>query len=694
MSCVRVEPMPAAQSPLAAGTGTATAATGSADLQRVLARIEPLLESDPERASTQLEDVVQAHPLHPPALHMLAAAHSLRGDLPAAILILTRLARSFPDQAGIHLDLGSALHQVGRDPEAVAALRRAIALDPALPQAWRILGDALMASGEHAAAQRAYLDHVGHSVRDATLLAAADAMVANRIPQAETLLRARLREAPTDVAAIRMLAEVAARLERNEDATHLLERCLELAPDFLEARWNYALVLHRSNRPQDALPEIARVLQRDPAHAACVNLKAAVLCRVGDYEEALALYQKLVRDHPDTVKLWLSYGHALKTANHVEQAVIAYRRCVELEPSFGEAWWSLANLKLFRFEAADIDAMHRQLALKDLGDEDRLHLEFALGKALEDDDDCAASFRHYAQGNAIRRSQLAYDAGETTSRVAYIRQHYGREFFAERAGFGCAAPDPIFVVGLPRAGSTLIEQILASHSRVEGTMELPEIATLTGELRRQAEPGAAMPYHRALAALDAGALRALGERYLATTRIQRKTAKPFFVDKMPNNFMHVGLIHLILPNAKVIDARRHPMACGFSIFKQHFARGQDFSYSLDDIGRYYRDYVELMAHFDAVLPGRVYRVHYECMVDDTEAEVRRLLDYCGLSFEPACLRFFDNHRPVRTASSEQVRQPIYRGGLDHWRRYAAWLGPLQAALGPVLQAYPAASIRE
>ncbi|WHZ19835.1 MAG: TPR domain protein [Rhodanobacteraceae bacterium] len=684
--------------PASAGPRTAAdivpeeSATGS--LQQALTRARQFLPAAPALAIEQLHEVLRAVPGHPPALQLLAMAYALREEFPAALDILERLARAFPEHAAIQFDLGSTLHGAGRDHEAIAALRRAVKLDPDFPQAWRLLGDALWALGEREQAQTAYLDHVRHSTRDRDLLAAADAMTANRIPEAEALLRERLKQAPTDVAALRMLAEVAARLERNEDAAHLLERCLELAPDFLEARWNHALVLHRSNRPEEALAAIAQVLQRDPAHAACLNLKAAVLCRVGDYEEALALYRVLVREHPDTVKLWLSYGHALKTANHVEDAVAAYRRCVELEPAFGEAWWSLANLKMFRFEAADLDTMRRQLARKDLGDEDRLHLEFALGKALEDSDDCAASFQHYARGNAIRRAQLAYDASETTSRVAYIRTHYTREFFAARADAGCAAPDPIFVVGLPRAGSTLIEQILASHSQVEGTMELPEIASLTGELRKQAGANDAMPYHRALAALDAGALRALGERYLAATRIQRKTARPFFIDKMPNNFMHVGLIHLMLPNAKVIDARRHPMACGFSIFKQHFARGQGFSYSLDDIGRYYRDYVELMAHFDAVLPGRVCRVFYERLVEDTEAEVRRVLDYCGLAFEQDCLRFFDNRRPVRTASSEQVRRPIYRDGLDHWRNFAAWLQPLQAALGPALQAYPAASGRE
>jgi len=338
--------------------------------------------------------------------------------------------------------------------------------------------------------------------------------------------------------------------------------------------------------------------------------------------------------------------------------------------------------------------MRGQLARADLAEDDRLHLEFAVGKALEDAGEYEPSFRHYAQGNAIRRAQLHYSADDTSARVRYIREHYTRDFFAARAGAGSPSHDPIFVVGLPRAGSTLIEQILSSHSQVEGTMELPEVTSITRLLRLQGAADDVMPYHGALAALDADALRALGERYLAHTRIQRKTAAPLFIDKMPNNFMHLGLIHLMLPNAKIIDARRHPLACGFSAFKQHFARGQSFSYDLEDVGRYYRDYVALMAHFDAVLPGRIHRVVYERMVEDTEGEVRRLLDYCGLPFEASCLRFFQNPRPVRTASSEQVRQPIYREGVDHWRHYETWLGPLASALGTVLESYPEVPVLE
>jgi tetratricopeptide (TPR) repeat protein len=529
---------------------------------------------------------------------------------------------------------------------------------------------------------------VRHATADPRLLGAAAALAEDRVAEAEAMLRAHLRVAPTDVAAIRMFAEVAARLGRNEDALTLLERCLELAPGFHAARQNYALLLHRSNQPERALAQLEQLLAAEPGHPGHRNLKAVVLCRIGDYEPAIAIYAELLARYPDQPKVWMSYGHALKTAGYLERAIAAYRRSLALAPSFGAVWWSLANLKTFRFEPADVALMRTQLARTDLTDDDRLHLEFALGKALEDAAEYAPSFEHYARGNALRRAQLHYRAEETSARVRHIRERYTREFFAARQGAGSPARDPIFIVGLPRSGSTLIEQILASHSQVEGTMELPEITSITRLLRGQGEADSAMPYHDALAALDADALRALGERYLTDTRIHRKSAAPLFIDKMPNNFMHLGLIQLILPNATIIDARRHPLACCFSGFKQHFARGQSFSYSLEDMGRYYRDYVALMAHFDAVLPGSVHRVIYERMVEDTEGEVRRLLAHCGLPFEDACLRFFENARPVRTASSEQVRRPIYREGIEQWRHYAPWLGPLERALGPVLGSYP------
>jgi tetratricopeptide (TPR) repeat protein len=618
------------------------------------------------------------------ATRLLATDPALAGEQASEIL---KVVRNHPQAT---LLLGLAQGRLGRGDDAVRTLRRAVDLQPALPRAWLALGDHLAAAGEATAAQSAYANHLRFSTRDPRLLAAGTALCENRIPEAEALLREHLKRLPTDVAAIRMLAEVAARLGRNEDAENLLARCLELAPAFREARQNYALVLHRSNQPERALAEIEKLLAADGGNPGYRNLKAVILSGIGEYERAIALFGQLAAEYPSHGKLWLSYGHTLKTAGKQADSIAAYRRCLALDPSFGEAWWSLANLKTVRFDDADVAAMHAQLARTDLDDANRHHLDFALGKALEDRAEYADSFTHYARGNALRRKAIPYSADLTHARLKRAREIFTPEFFAARADFGVAARDPIFVVGLPRSGSTLIEQILASHSAVEGTMELPELISISRALRREAGGDPSITYYDQLATLDAGAVRALGERYLERTRIQRKTDLPFFIDKMPNNFLHIGLIHLALPGARIIDARRHPLGCCLSAFKQHFARGQNFTYDLADVGRYYRDYVGLMAHFDRVLPGRVHRVIYEEMVDDTEREVRRLLDYCGLPFEEGCLRFFENDRPVRTASSEQVRQPIYRSGVDQWRHYDAWLAPLRDALGPVLDAYPAA----
>jgi tetratricopeptide (TPR) repeat protein len=448
--------------------------------------------------------------------------------------------------------------------------------------------------------------------------------------------------------------------------------------------------LNRAEKPAEALVQVEMLLAMDPANPSYRNLKAVILCHVGDYEPAIEIYASLLREYPNHAKIWLSNGHALKTAGHQDRAIHAYRKSIELDAGFGEAYWSLANLKTFRFGDEEVAQMRRQLERTDLQPQHRHHFEFALGKALEDRSAFEESFRHYLEGNTLRRATVMYSAEDNAARVKRSKSIFTREFFQERAHFGASAADPIFIVGLPRAGSTLIEQILSSHSAVEGTMELPEIISMTRMLRRLAESPQTTTYHDVLAGQNEQELRELGERYIERTRIHRKQGAPFFIDKMPNNYAHIALIHLALPNAKIIDARRHPLACGLSAFKQHFARGQNFTYSLDDIGRYYRDYVELMAHYDDALPGRIHRVVYESMVDDTEAEVRRLLDYCGLPFEEQCLRFFENERPVRTASSEQVRQPIYREGIDHWRNYEPWLGALKAALGPVLDSYPAA----
>ncbi|NDK39850.1 sulfotransferase family protein [Pseudoxanthomonas gei] len=661
----------------------------TASLDTALAHASRLLATDPALAGEQAAEIIKAVGPHPMALLILGASHRARGDLEGALAILQPLADAQTNSALTHLELGIALGKAGQGDRALAALRRAVALKPDLPQAWRSLGDHLMALDDPEGADAAYANHLRYSTRDPNLLAAANALHEQRIAEAEALLREHLTRAPTDVAAIRMLAEVAMRLGRNEDAENLLARSLQLAPGFHAARQNYALVLHRSNKPAEALQQIDQLLLHEADNPGYLNLKAVVLCRVGDYEPAIALYSRILQVYPQHPRIWMSYGHALKTAGHQDRAIAAYRRSLQLEPGAGEVWWSLANLKTFRFSAADLAVMQRELERPGIASENRQHLEFAIGKALEDEGRYEDSFRHYRSGNDLRRATLSYSANDTSARVARIKRSYTREFFASRSGSGAQAGDPVFIVGLPRAGSTLLEQILSSHSAVEGTMELPEITSITRELRGRGEAGNAMPYHDVLESMGADALRALGERYLQHTRIQRKTDAPFFIDKMPNNFLHIGLIQLMLPNARIIDARRHPLACCFSGYKQHFARGQSFTYGLDDIGRYYADYVELMAHFDEVLPGRVHRVIYEQMVDDTETQVRLLLDHCGLPFEESCLRFFENTRAVRTASSEQVRRPIYREGVDHWRNFDPWLDPLKEALGPVLDTYPA-----
>ena len=526
------------------------------------------------------------------------------------------------------------------------------------------------------------------SADDPRLRQAAIAMNRNDIPRAEQLLKAHLHEKPTDVPAIRMLAEVAMRIGRDEDARNLLERALELAPDFVSARFQYAVLLNRLNEHRKALAEIEGLLALEPANPAFRNLAAVVLTRVGEYARSSRMYAELVQEHPQNARAWLSYGHVLKTEGRQEEAVAAYRNAAQYEPLYGEPWWSLANLKTFRFTQADLDDLRERVANAEVDDASRVHFHFALGKAFEDAADYAASFEHYALGNSIYRAAHPYDPAVIAQRCDRLKVVFTREYFRARKGGGCPATNPIFIVGMPRAGSTLVEQILSSHSAIEGTNELPEMITMARELRSLAESDDAGAYADVLAGMNPEALRELGEQYLERTRVHRKTDSPHFIDKMPNNFLHLAMIRLALPNAKIIDARRHPMACCFSNFKQHYARGQRFSYGLTDVGFFYAEYVGLMAHFDAVQPAQIHRVFYERLVEDTETEVRRLFDYLELPFEAACLRFFENERPVRTASSEQVRQPIYRDGVDQWRHFEPWLDPLKAALGPVLSAYP------
>jgi tetratricopeptide (TPR) repeat protein len=655
-------------------------------IEVALAHASRLLAQRPQLAAEQATEILKVAPGHPPAVLLLAVARRCCGETDPALQLLEPLAREQPNWAAAHFEL--ALTQIQAGQPAIAALERAVTLKPSLPDAWRTLGDQLTLAGNRAAADHAYAQHIRTSTHDPRLMNAALALTDNQIPQAESLLREHLKRFPTDVAAIRMFAEVAGRLRRFQDAENLLARCLELAPGFNAARYNYAMALYRLNKFTSALQQIDILTSREPRNSGYRNLRAVVLASIGEYSASLEIYADVLSKHPDQPRIWMSYGHALASAGRQEDSIAAYRRSIELIPTFGEAYYSLANLKTFRFTEPEVQNMRSHLASADLTHEDRAPMHFALGKALEDAGNYAESFEHYARGNELKAARSGYDPADTTTFTQRSKRTVTRTFFTERAGYGCPAPDPIFIVGLPRAGSTLIEQILSSHSQVEGTMELPDIVALANELGGKVERGHPSAYPEVLATLSAADCRTLGERYLQQTRIQRKTAKPLFIDKLPNNFQHLGLIRLALPNARIIDARRHPLACCFSGFKQNFARGQRYTYSLEAIGRYYRDYVELMAHFDTALPGWIHRVIYEDMVNDTENEVRRLLAFCGLPFEAATLSFHENERAVRTASAQQVRQPIYRQGIDQWRHYAPWLEPLRAELGAVLEAYP------
>lgn len=581
----------------------------------------------------------------------------------------------------ILLELARAYSGNGDESQAVETLRKAVELQPDLAEAWRELSMHLAKLGDVRGCDVAYGRYTALAPPDPGLLEPAGKLAENRLDMAEQQLRSRLQQAPEDAHAMRLLAEVVERRDRYDEAERLLRRCLELVPGYAQARYDLAYSLLKQQRPTLVPALIDRLLDADPDNSAYQRLRASYLSFIGQHPQALVIYESLLATQPKRAATWVQYGHELKAIGRRADSVAAYRQAISLAPKGGGAYWSLANLKTFQFEPAEIEAMRTALRSENLPFEDRVNLEFALGRALEDQGQFAESFEHYAAGNALRETAGPFDSQANSRHVAVSRELLTREFFAARAGWGSQADSPIFIVGLPRSGSTLLEQILASHSQVEGTRELADIATLTRQLNRSGNELDRSAYLQTLGQLSATDVTDLANAYLEATSIYRRSGRSRFTDKMPNNFLHIGLIHLMFPHAPIIDARRHPLACGFSCFKQNFASGQRFTNDLLKLGRFYREYVELMDHFDAVLPGRVHRVYHERVVADLEGEARRLLDYCSLPFEPGCLRFYDNRRSVQTASSEQVRRPISAEGVDHWRNYEPWLGPLKEALG-------------
>jgi tetratricopeptide (TPR) repeat protein len=657
-------------------------------VEREVQRIRELLQQRQlAPALRAAEALLVTVPENRDVLYLRAVAQRLSGDIAAALATLAELERLHPRFSGLFQERGHCYVALRQAPEAIHSFLLAVNINPALPASWSLLESLFRMAGEDREAAQA-AEHVAALRQLPSEVVTATALFSDgELAPAEQLIRAYLRRHPDHIEAMRLLARVGMERDVLDDAHLLLERVLELAPDYQPARFEYAQVLARRHLHLEARGQVERLLALEPANRNYRTLHALTLVGLGQHEEALALYRELLEGAIQPAELHLSIAHSLKTLGSTAAAIAEYRAATDSRPGYGEAYWSLANLKTYRFTDEEIGGMEAAEASPTATGVDRYHLCFALGKALEDRGSFEQSFAYYSRGNALKRAASGYRPETIEAAARQQKEVCTGALFARHAGGGAPAPDPIFIVGLPRAGSTLIEQILASHSAVEGTQELADIPRIVTALQGRGAPADPPGYPQALLRMSAADCSRLGDQYLRDTRAYRATARPRFIDKMPNNFRHVGLIHLILPNARIIDARREPMACCFSNFKQLFASGQAFTYGLEDIARYYRTYLELMRHWDEVLPGRVLRVHYEDVVDDLEGSVRRLLDHCGLELEPACLAFHQTERSVRTASSEQVRQPIYRDGLEQWRHYERWLEPLRDALGDAIASY-------
>jgi tetratricopeptide (TPR) repeat protein len=658
--------------------------SASADL--ALMRASMLLETDPAAAARDAGAVLLSHPGHDAASLLLSAACRRLGDASSAVGIIEALACAQPASAIVHLELGRTYAACARSSDAKAALERAVELDAGLADAWRDLSEQRLLEGETASADQAYAHYRRLAPNPPDLADAYAAFDQNRLEAAELLVQRCLRAGTNEVAAFTLLGAIAQR--RGDDLAEeaYLNRILSQAPCDSGAREQLVHLLIRQGRTEQALPLIERLLAAQPGHSAYLLLNVLALQFAERHSEALAIVVQLLAEHPDNADFWLIAGNQQRYMGQSREAVDAYLRAIAIRPGHGMAYWALSNLETYRFASHDIENMRRQLALVSPTGPDPTGLQFALGKALEDRSEFAASFEHYAHGNRLARATFNYDPKAMAAFVQRFKATFGEAFFAERADWGLPARDPIFIVGLPRSGSTLLEQILASHSSAEGTRELPYVPTIARELAGTPEIAARYPEN--LASLSKSDIDALASRYLAWSRKHRLLGKPHFVDKMHGNFASLGLIHLMFPRATIIDCRRHPLGCGFACYKQLFSSGMNFAYDLHELGLYYRDYVNLMDHVDTVLPGRVYRLHYETLVNDTEFEVRRLLDYCGLTFEPACLRFYENRRFVQTISSDQVRRPIYTAGLEQWRHFEPWLDPLKTMLQDLVDDYP------
>ena len=644
------------------------------------------MQKDPARAETEVRSVLAKVPEDAEALLVLAEALRRQDRSREALAILAPLGRRKPGWPVLQHELGLAFSAQGAWALATAALRRAVELDANLYTAWRALGDALYASGQIDEADRAYGRFVQGAASDPLLRQAVDALKNGRVDNVETQIRLRLKSQPTDILAARVLANICRQKDRSEEAERLLAEVIARAPSFWPAQLDYIATLFSQGRFPQALEHIEELLRARPAEAELLRLKLRGLADLGDFSGAVAVARQLLALSPAARDAMLQLAHLLRVTGGREEAIALYNRLIALDPHCGAAYLGLAGMKTYRFSEVEVEAMKQALKKTDLDPETCLSLRFALGQGLDQLGRYEEAFGNFAIGNALERMRVNFDSEAIEGMVSRAIQTLTSNFFVRHAGQGLQDTQPMFIVGMPRSGSTLVEQILASHSEVEALGELPIIYELASKLTGGKGDTA---YPQALCQAADGQFAELARLYLNQAQILKRAQRHRFMDKLPNNFLHVGLIHLLFPNASIIDVRRHPMACGLSNFMHLFGRGHEFSYRLREIGRYYRAYVELMAHYDTVLPGRIHRVIYEDLVAEPEAQIRALLAYCGLGFEEACLSPHRTQRAIVTPSAEQVRQPMRKDTGQHWHHYEPWLTPLAEALGSVLAAYPA-----
>mgnify|MGYP003148848431 CR=1 FL=1 len=654
----------------------------------IIAAQKLITQGNLSEARDLLKDVLLSSPDNPDALYMSAVCARYANDVDGAFGYLKKLQETVPDFGRGLQEQGHLFRGIGATEKALNAYARATQANPALDASWRAQSEILKELGREGEAEQAAQQAERLKQLPRELLGVLNFLHEGKLLKAEQLCRHFLQRHPHHIEAMRLLANIGTRLGVLDEADFLLESAIEFEPDNIQLRLDYIQLLRKRQKFEAALAQAKALYDREPENPLFQSHYAIESLQTGDFERALELFDSVLETLPNDPATLTSRGHALKTWGHQKEAIASYRMAYHAKPDHGDAYYGLANLKTYTFTDEEISAMRAAEAAGETPFRDRFHLSFALGKAYEDRSDYETAFEYYARGNELKRLQSSYDVDDMDAELKRQSEVCTTDLFEKFQNAGHDAPDPIFVVGLPRAGSTLLEQILASHSQVDGTLELPNILSLSQSLRGKKRMAGEAEYPAVLHNLMPDDLVKMGQAYIEDTRIHRQGA-PFFIDKMPNNFRHIGLIHLILPNAKIIDARREPMACCFSGFKQLFAEGQEFTYGLEQIGRYYRGYTELMRHWDFTLPGKVLRVQHEDVVDDLEGQVRRMLEFCGFPFEQACIDFHTTERSVRTASSEQVRQPISRSGVDQWRNFEPYLGTLKEALGPALTEYRA-----